>query len=55
MEKENKKQRQGEKKTFLKTVKDLVAYVKKRDPRFREYVVKQKDEEEKKNLERLEK
>ena len=42
MEKENKKQRQGEKKTYIKTIKDLVAYVKKRDPRFRQYQMKLK-------------
>ena len=42
MQKQNKKQRQGEKKMFIKTIKDLVAYVKKRDPRFRQYQMKVK-------------
>lgn len=55
MEKENKKHRQTEKKTYLKTVKDLMAYVKKRDPRFRDYMVKVKEEEERKEQEKIEK
>lgn len=55
MEKENKKQRQGQKKTYIKTIKDLVAYVKKRDPRFRQYQMKVKEEEEKKAQEKIEK
>lgn len=35
MEKENKKERQKEKKTYIKTIKDLVSFLKKRDPRYR--------------------
>ena len=48
MEKENKKQRQAEKKNYVKTIKDLLAYVRKRDPRFREYLMKVKEEEDRK-------
>lgn len=44
MQKINKKQRQGEKKTYIKTIKDLIAYVKKRDPRFRDYQMRMKEE-----------
>lgn len=44
MEKENKKQRQGEKKNYVKTIKDLLAYVRKRDPRFIAYVARLKEE-----------
>lgn len=42
MEKENKKERLKEKKTYIKTIKDLVSFLKKRDPRYREYLMKQK-------------
>jgi DnaJ homolog subfamily A member 5 len=55
MEKENKKQRQGEKKTYVKTIKDLLAYVRKRDPRFITYLNRLKEEEEKKQQEKIEK
>ena len=48
MEKENKKQRQSEKKTYIKTIRDLVAYVRKRDPRFIEHMRVMKEEEAKK-------
>lgn len=35
MEKENKKERTLEKTTYTKTVKNIVGFVKKRDPRWR--------------------
>lgn len=54
MEKENKKQRQNEKKTYIKIVKDLTAYMKKRDPRYQDYVIHLKEEEERKEIERKE-
>ena len=38
MEKENKKQRLTEKKNYIKTIRDLVGYIRKRDPRFMEYL-----------------
>lgn len=38
MEKENKKERQKEKKHYLKTIKDLVEYLRKRDPRYKAYM-----------------
>jgi DnaJ family protein A protein 5 len=40
MEKENKKTRQEERKAYVKTIKDLLSYVRKRDPRFIAYVAK---------------
>jgi hypothetical protein len=33
MEKENKKERNKEKKKYIKTVRDLAAFAKRRDPR----------------------
>lgn len=59
MEKENKKQRQKEKKHYLKTIKDLVEYLKKRDPRYKAHLDEQrqqelkKEEQKKKQLELL--
>lgn len=54
MEKENKKQRQTERKTYVKTIKDLLSYVRKRDPRFIAYLGRLREEEEKKQQEKLE-
>lgn len=45
MEKENKKERQKEKKNYIKTIKDLVAFLKKRDPRYRDYLIEEKKKE----------
>jgi DnaJ family protein A protein 5 len=54
MEKENKKVRQGERKTYVKTIKDLLAYVRKRDSRFINYLTRCREEEERKQQEKLE-
>ena len=57
MEKENKKERQKEKKHYLKTIKDLVEYLRKRDPRYKVYTEElrmqelKKEEERKKQME----
>ena len=39
MEKQNKKERQKERKFYIKTVKDLISYLKKRDPRYQNYLM----------------
>jgi DnaJ family protein A protein 5 len=48
MEKENKKERLKEKKHYLKTIKDLIDYLKKRDPRYKAYMDEQRQIELKK-------
>lgn len=52
MEKENKKERQKEKKHYLKTIKDLVEYLRKRDPRYKVYTEELRMQELKKEEER---
>ena len=47
MEKDNKKARDKARKTFNQTVRQLVSFVKKRDPRWAEYV---EQEEEKRRI-----
>lgn len=37
IEKENRKARKTERQTYVQTVKQLVAYIKKRDPRYKAY------------------
>ena len=44
MEKENKKERIKQKKNYIKTIKDLISFLKKRDPRYRDYLLQQKEE-----------
>ncbi len=39
MAEENKKERLKEKKNYIKTIKDLVNFVKKRDFRFQQFVI----------------
>jgi len=53
IDKENKKERQREKKNYIKTIKELVEYVKRRDPRYRELQEQQRvDKETKKTQQR---
>ena len=53
MEKENKKQRLTEKKNYIKTIRDLVGYIRKRDPRFMEYLRVIRQAEQKKELQKI--
>lgn len=48
MEQENEKERKKEKKQYVNTIKDLVKFVKKRDPRLAELEEYHKQEELKK-------
>eukprot|EP00048_Salpingoeca_helianthica_P008258 m.120575 g.120575 ORF g.120575 m.120575 type:complete len:661 (-) comp14559_c0_seq1:895-2877(-) len=53
MEKENKKLRDAARKEYNINIRELAAYVKKRDPRLKEYLARRREEQEQK--ERLEK
>lgn len=52
MEKENKKERQKERKFYIKTIKDLISYLKKRDPRYQDYLMELSEKEKKKEEEK---
>lgn len=52
MEQENEKERKKEKKTYINTIKDLVKFVKKRDPRLAELEEYHRQEELKKQEQR---
>lgn len=51
MDKENKKERQNEKRQYVKTLKELVEFCKRRDPRWKDYLESIRKEEEKKKEE----
>ena len=48
MEKENKKEIQKERKFYTKTIKDLISYLKKRDPRYQSFLLDEQEKEAKK-------
>ena len=55
IEKENKKERLIEKKKYMKTIKELISFVRKRDPRWKEHQALQAQKEEQRLAERKQK
>ena len=53
IDQDNKKARTRERKTYMDTIKRLVEYVRKRDPRYAIILKEQKEEEERKKLEKI--